>query len=127
HASQARGIRLRELQHVDHAPAGERADVAGHARAMPHLRAHSLSRNSGRRRPLTGATSRANSIHSLVAAVTPVELIVNIDGGARGNPGPAGAGVVVQEVGGSAVFEAGYFLGEMTNNMAEYHGLLRGL
>src|ERR1043165_6720682 len=56
-----------------------------------------------------------------------MKLIVNIDGGARGNPGPAGAGVVIHETGHGALFEAGYFLGEMTNNMAEYTGLVRAL
>jgi len=55
------------------------------------------------------------------------ELIVHIDGGARGNPGPAAAGVVIAQPGGHRLLEAGYFLGEMTNNMAEYQGLLRAL
>ena len=56
-----------------------------------------------------------------------MDLIVHIDGGARGNPGPAGAGVIIQDESGSLVHEAGYFLGRQTNNAAEYHALLRGL
>jgi len=53
---------------------------------------------------------------------------LNVDGGARGNPGPAGAGVsLVDAATDEAIFEAGYWLGEMTNNMAEYTGLIRGL
>lgn len=54
--------------------------------------------------------------------------ILHTDGGARGNPGPAGAGVVITaEDGETLVYEAGYFLGETTNNVAEYTGLIRGL
>ncbi len=54
-------------------------------------------------------------------------LTVNIDGGSRGNPGPAGAGVVIRDDDAGLVFEAGFFLGDQTNNVAEYEGLLRGL
>lgn len=56
-----------------------------------------------------------------------MKLTIHIDGGARGNPGPAGAGVSIVDDDGRAVFEAGFFLGRMTNNMAEYNGLLRAL
>ncbi|HVP13730.1 MAG TPA: ribonuclease HI family protein [Phycisphaerae bacterium] len=56
-----------------------------------------------------------------------MKLVVHFDGGSRGNPGPAGAGVVVQDAQGRPVFEAGFFLGRMTNNAAEYSGLLKGL
>jgi len=51
-----------------------------------------------------------------------------IDGGARGNPGPAGAGVVLCDAAdGQNLHEAGYFLGDATNNVAEYTALLHGL
>lgn len=56
-----------------------------------------------------------------------MKLIANIDGGSRGNPGPAGAGISVRDESGRPVLEAGYFLGRMTNNMAEYTALLRAL
>ncbi|MEX0887399.1 MAG: ribonuclease HI family protein [Phycisphaeraceae bacterium] len=53
---------------------------------------------------------------------------IHIDGGARGNPGPAGAGVVIRDDDqGKVIHEAGYFLGANTNNVAEYQGLLRAL
>ncbi len=47
------------------------------------------------------------------------KLVIHCDGGARGNPGPAAAGVVVycQR---RVIFQAGYFLGQKTNNEAEY-------
>ncbi len=54
-------------------------------------------------------------------------LIIHIDGGSRGNPGPSGAGVVIQAEDGQLIHEAGYFLGRQTNNAAEYHALLRAL
>ena len=57
-----------------------------------------------------------------------LEVVIHIDGGARGNPGPAGAGVVVQSADdGTVLFEAGYYLGRATNNVAEYQALLKAL
>lgn len=56
-----------------------------------------------------------------------MELTIHVDGGARGNPGPAGAGVVIHDQPGGLIFEGGYFLGEQTNNVAEYTALLRAL
>lgn len=54
--------------------------------------------------------------------------IVHIDGGARGNPGPAGVGVVLTDADdGTPLHEAGYYIGRATNNVAEYQGLLRSL
>jgi ribonuclease HI len=52
---------------------------------------------------------------------------VNIDGGARGNPGPAGWGVIVQDPGGEVVAELFGALPHATNNVAEYSGLLAAL
>ena len=53
--------------------------------------------------------------------------IANIDGGARGNPGPAGWGVVVRDRTASVVAELHGALPHATNNVAEYHGLLAAL
>ncbi|MFO0971911.1 MAG: ribonuclease HI family protein [Phycisphaerae bacterium] len=53
--------------------------------------------------------------------------MANIDGGSRGNPGRAGAGVWVRDGDGRTLLAAGYFLGEATNNQAEYQALLRAL
>ena len=53
---------------------------------------------------------------------------VCIDGGARGNPGPAGAGVVISDLkDGQIIYEGGLYIGRATNNVAEYKGLLHGL
>jgi ribonuclease HI len=50
-----------------------------------------------------------------------------VDGGARGNPGPAGVGVVVVDDSGNELDRANEYIGETTNNVAEYRALLLGL
>lgn len=54
-------------------------------------------------------------------------LVARIDGGARGNPGPAGYGVVIHDETGRQVAELSEYLGKQTNNYAEYSGLLAAL
>jgi ribonuclease HI len=56
-----------------------------------------------------------------------VKLVVHVDGGARGNPGPAAAAAVVSTPEGDVLDEAQQTLGVATNNVAEYRGLLLGL
>ena len=55
------------------------------------------------------------------------DIIANIDGGARGNPGPAAYGVVVRDAQGNVIIELKDYLGLQTNNVAEYSGLLAAL
>jgi ribonuclease HI len=55
------------------------------------------------------------------------KLTVNVDGGARGNPGPAAIGIVVRNDDGAVVESVGETIGRQTNNVAEYKALLRGL
>lgn len=55
------------------------------------------------------------------------KLTVNVDGGARGNPGPAAIGVVVQGPGGEVLEKHGERIGRATNNVAEYRALLFGI
>jgi ribonuclease HI len=54
-------------------------------------------------------------------------LVAHSDGGARGNPGPAGYGVVIQNESGSRVAALSEYLGHQTNNFAEYQGLIAAL
>jgi ribonuclease HI len=54
-------------------------------------------------------------------------LTVNVDGGARGNPGPAAIGVVVRSGNGEVLEERAERIGRATNNVAEYRALLLGL
>jgi len=55
------------------------------------------------------------------------KLIVNVDGGARGNPGPAAIAAVLQGPGGEVLEEHGEQIGRATNNVAEYRALLLGI
>jgi ribonuclease HI len=55
------------------------------------------------------------------------KLVLHVDGGARGNPGPAAIGIVVSDPDGNPVARVGDRIGETTNNVAEYRALLRGL
>src|SRR5690348_18381321 len=54
-------------------------------------------------------------------------LIAFTDGGARGNPGPAGYGVVIKDEAGRKVAGLSQYLGHQTNNFAEYQGLIAAL
>ena len=62
------------------------------------------------------------------AARAPHDYIVaRIDGGARGNPGPAGYGVLLEDRAGRKLAELSHYLGPRTNNVAEYSGLIAAL
>jgi ribonuclease HI len=70
----------------------------------------------------------SRSLFSSPQAKTPEHyLIAHSDGGARGNPGPAGYGVVIQDGAGRKVAALSQYLGHQTNNFAEYQGLIAAL
>jgi ribonuclease HI len=80
--------------------------------------------------PSYSSSSRsAGTKHLFEARENPPEhyLIAHSDGGARGNPGPAGYGVVVQDESGRKVATLSEYLGYQTNNFAEYQGLIAAL
>ncbi|HZU40310.1 MAG TPA: ribonuclease HI family protein [Solirubrobacteraceae bacterium] len=56
-----------------------------------------------------------------------MKLVLNVDGGARGNPGPAAIGVVIADSDGNVLEEVAERIGVATNNVAEYRAVLRGL
>lgn len=58
---------------------------------------------------------------------TPGELTIYTDGAARGNPGPAGLGYLIYDAGGRLLTQGAEYLGETTNNVAEYKALIRAL
>jgi len=66
---------------------------------------------------------------TLLRAGKPPEqyLVANIDGGARGNPGPAGLGVIIRDQSGKKIAALSEYLGHQTNNYAEYSGLIAAL
>jgi len=73
--------------------------------------------SSPSRSPLTSAPAKTPAHY----------LIAHSDGGARGNPGPAGYGVVIQDEAGRKVAALSQYLGHQTNNFAEYQGLIAAL
>jgi ribonuclease HI len=56
-----------------------------------------------------------------------MRFVIHADGGARGNPGPAGSGAVVYDEKREAILEVSEYLGETTNNVAEYTAIIRAL
>jgi ribonuclease HI len=56
-----------------------------------------------------------------------MKLVVNVDGGARGNPGPAAIAAVIRSADGAVLEEHGERIGHATNNVAEYRALLLGI
>lgn len=54
-------------------------------------------------------------------------IYINTDGGSRGNPGPAGIGVAFYDAEGNEIHTYGEYIGEATNNQAEYLGIIKGL
>jgi probable phosphoglycerate mutase len=70
------------------------------------------------------STSKAPSLFPVEPQEGAGWVTAHCDGGARGNPGPAGFGAVVQDGSGNMLAELSDFLGIQTNNVAEYSGLL---
>jgi ribonuclease HI len=56
-----------------------------------------------------------------------LKVVVNVDGGARGNPGPAAIGVVVSDPDGTVIDEVAERIGVATNNVAEYRAVIKGI
>src|SRR5579859_440993 len=77
----------------------------------------------------SGSTSSGGSKTLFKLQENPPEhyLVAHSDGGARGNPGPAGYGVVIQDASGRKVAALSEYLGHQTNNFAEYQGLIAAL
>jgi ribonuclease HI len=71
------------------------------------------------------ASPESNTEHA--AAATTAAYRANIDGGSRGNPGPASYGVVIRDPRGEVVAKLKKYIGRSTNNVAEYYGLIAAL
>ena len=54
-------------------------------------------------------------------------LLIHIDGASKGNPGPAGVGIVIADADGNSLARISSFIGEATNNQAEYRALIAAL
>ena len=78
--------------------------------------------------PPEGARLFGDAAHEPKPAAAPAAAHrANIDGGSRGNPGPAAYGVVIRDAKGEIVARLKKYIGRMTNNVAEYYGLIAAL
>lgn len=75
--------------------------------------------------PLLRSTHAVKSPRTSTRGVT--GYTVHVDGGSRGNPGPSAAAFIVRDEQGSTIHQQGVALGRLTNNQAEYHGVLAAL
>ena len=75
---------------------------------------------------LPARSSNSSNLFSAPKSALPAHT-AHVDGGARGNPGPAGYGVAIQDASGHPIAELSEYLGHHTNNYAEYQGLLAAL
>jgi ribonuclease HI len=97
------------------------------AREQQSERTHSLclgARTGDGSIPLIGRNSNPGISSRMMSSS---EVVAHVDGGSRGNPGPAAYGVVMETAAGERVAAFAKFLGETTNNFAEYQGLLAAL
>ena len=79
--------------------------------------------SSGSKPASQSSLFKSSESSSSTSSATPW-VTVNIDGGARGNPGPAGYGAIFKDASGKKISELSRFLGIQTNNFAEYSGLI---
>jgi len=81
--------------------------------------------------PKRPPASKGKSLFAEAAAeakpATAAAYRINIDGGSRGNPGPAAYGVLIRDANGQAVAKLKKYIGRFTNNVAEYYGLIAAM
>jgi ribonuclease HI len=75
---------------------------------------------------MRSGSSASGNLFSTPKSAAPAHT-AHVDGGARGNPGPSGYGVAIQDAAGHPVAELSEYLGHHTNNYAEYQGLIAAL
>src|SRR6266704_1304601 len=125
HGNQRRGLPLRELRpHFVHSG----THSSGESREW--LRECLVGRLDESLMPRRPSTPRGKGLFGDAAAElkpAPAAYRANIDGGSRGNPGPASYGVVIRDPRGELVAKLKKYVGRMTNNVAEYYGLIAAL
>jgi len=117
----SKGIKVRKQTDVEKAAARSAAELD---------EAMDLSKAEREQRKRERAAAEQREREEAAAAVVAEEAKrtrLYTDGAARGNPGPAGAGAVIVNPDGHIVAKVGKFLGEQTNNVAEYTALILGL
>jgi ribonuclease HI len=121
HGAGSKGLKVRKQSDVEKAAQKAAAEIDD---------AMELSKSEReRRKKQRAAEEAAERAAAEAAAAAEAEKRTRLftDGAARGNPGPAGAGAVIVNPDGHIVAKIGKFLGESTNNVAEYMGLILGL
>ena len=118
-AAGSKGIKVRKVSEVERAAreSAEELDAAMNESKV----------DWDRKRKERVVVAAAEREAERAAEARPVRTRLFTDGAARGNPGPAGAGAVIISPDGHVVAKVGKYLGETTNNVAEYTGLILGL
>jgi len=114
------GLKVRKQSEVERAA---RASAEELDAAMNESKAE----REARKQRKAAEVERERELAVAKAAERPPRVSLYTDGAARGNPGPAGAGAVIVNPAGHVMAKIGKFLGESTNNVAEYTGLILGL
>jgi ribonuclease HI len=117
-----RGLKVRKGTEVEKAAARAAEELS------ESMELSKAEREQKKRERAAAAELERQATEAAVAvAARPVRTRLFTDGAARGNPGPAGAGAVIISPDGHVVAKVGKFLGDETNNVAEYMGLIIGL
>ncbi len=114
------GLKVRKASEVERQAARAQEELDA---AMNESKAEREKKRAAREK--AAAAEREVAVAEAVAP--PKRTRLYCDGAARGNPGPAGAGAVIVSPDGHIQARIGKFLGESTNNVAEYMGLILGL
>jgi len=124
-AAGSRGLKVRKGSEVEKAAARSAEELE---ESMELSKAQRDAKKRERAAAAEAERQEAQAAAAVAAvAARPVRTRLFTDGAARGNPGPAGAGAVIINPDGHIVAKVGKFLGEETNNVAEYMGLIIGL
>jgi ribonuclease HI len=118
-AAGSKGIKVRKVSEVERAARESAEDLDA---AMNESK---VDRDRKKKERVVAAAVEREAERA--AEARPVRTRLFTDGAARGNPGPAGAGAVIVSAEGHIVAKVGKYLGETTNNVAEYTGLILGL
>ena len=117
----SKGIKVRKQSDVEKAAARSQVELD------EEMELSKVEREQRKRERAAAAERERAEAAAVEVAERAKRTRLYTDGAARGNPGPAGAGAVIVSPDGHIVAKIGKFLGESTNNVAEYMGLILGL
>jgi ribonuclease HI len=120
-AAGSRGLKVRKGSEVEKAAARAAEEL------QESMELSKADRDARKKERAAAAVAERKVELEEVAPARPLRTRLFTDGAARGNPGPAGAGAVIVNAQGHIVAKVGKFLGDETNNVAEYMGLIIGL